>query len=131
KNNDGVLTLEEISNALTKQENQQLKEIESVINSLDSDGNGTINYTEFLAASIEKSLYLKEERLLQAFKMFDQDGSGKISKQELKNVLGDQEEYKNQDDNIWDQMIQEADKNGDGEIDFYEFVEMMNTKEKQ
>ena len=39
---------------------------------------------EFLAATMEKSLYMKEEKLYQAFKMLDLDGSGKISKDELK-----------------------------------------------
>ena len=48
--------------------------------------------------------------------MFDQDGSGKISKQELKNVLGDNDEYKDSSDQIWDDMIKEADKNQDGEV---------------
>lgn len=43
---------------------------------------------EFLAASIEKSIYMKEEKLFMAFKMFDIDGSGKISAEELKQILG-------------------------------------------
>lgn len=34
---------------------------------MDMDGSGTINYTEFLAASLEKNLYMKEEKLMQAF----------------------------------------------------------------
>ena len=43
---------------------------------------------EFLAATMEKNLYLKEEKLFSAFKMFDKDGDGKISSQGLKEVLG-------------------------------------------
>lgn len=37
---------------------------------------------------MEKSLYMKEEKLAQAFRMFDVDGNGKISREELKQVLG-------------------------------------------
>jgi len=41
-----------------------------------------------LAATIEKGVYMKEEKLFMAFKMFDIDGSGKISAEELKQILG-------------------------------------------
>jgi len=101
---------------LSKLESKQSKEIESVITSMDTDGSGTINYTEFIAASMDKSLYMKEEKLIHAFKMLDQDGSGKISKEELKNVLGTDEQYKEMSDDYWTNMIKEADKNGDGEV---------------
>jgi Ca2+-binding protein (EF-Hand superfamily) len=43
---------------------------------------------EFLAATMERNLYLKEEKLYMAFKLFDKDGNGKITAQELKEVLG-------------------------------------------
>ena len=43
---------------------------------------------EFLAATIEDNIELKEEKLYMAFKMFDIDGSGKISADELKQILG-------------------------------------------
>lgn len=49
---------------------------------------------EFLAATMEKSLYMREEKLYQAFKMFDLDASGKISGTELKEVLGSNIEYR-------------------------------------
>lgn len=48
--------------------------------------------------------------------MLDLDGSGKISKQELKEVLGEHDEYKSKDDSYWNNMIKEADTNGDGEV---------------
>ena len=41
-----------------------------------------------MAATIEKGVYMKEEKLFMAFKMFDIDGSGKISAEELKQILG-------------------------------------------
>jgi len=118
KNGDGVLTVEEIRAGLNENDNSSnAKELANIISSIDTDGSGTIDYTEFIAASMDRSLYLKEEKLYMAFKMFDLDGSGKISKDELKKVLGNDEFYQNKPDKYWEDMIKEADKNGDGEID--------------
>ncbi len=46
-----------------------------------------------MAATIEKSIYMKEEKLFMAFKMFDKDGSGRISASELKDILGSKTFY--------------------------------------
>jgi len=58
--------------------------------------------------------------------VFDKDGNGKISKEELKLVM------KNLGENLTDEeineMIREADDDGDGHVDFDEFVKMMQTK---
>lgn len=56
----------------------EIKNLTKIIKSIDTDGSGTINYTEFIAATLDKSIYLKEEKLYQAFKMFDLDNSGKV-----------------------------------------------------
>lgn len=79
---------------------------------------------------MEKSIYMKEEKLFNAFRMFDADGSGKISAEELKNALGSiyfiicnifitwigADDFKSVDKNYWDNMIKEVDKNNDGEV---------------
>ena len=106
KNGDGVLTVEEIKagiyfkylkktspitffiKGVADKGTGVIKDIEQVLSSIDTDGSGTINYTEFLAATIESNVYMKEEKLYMAFRMLDIDGSGKISPQELKQILG-------------------------------------------
>jgi EF hand len=55
--------------------------------------NVLVNYIEFLASTLEKKYALKEEKLNSIFKQFDLDGSGKISAEELKKILGGK--YKN------------------------------------
>lgn len=52
--------------------------------------------------------------------MFDKDGSGTISKDEIKEALG------GLDEKIVDDIIKEVDQNGDGEISFEEFEKMMS-----
>lgn len=84
KNSDGQLTVEEIQQGIKGLNSSQAKELESILKSIDTDGSGTIQYTEFIAATMDRNLYLKEEKLFQAFKMLDLDKSGKISKSELK-----------------------------------------------
>ncbi|CAD8093543.1 unnamed protein product [Paramecium primaurelia] len=124
KNGDGVLTMEELTHGLTGLKKESQNEIMGVIKSIDTDGSGAVNYTEFLAATIEKSVYMKQEKLFQAFKMFDLDGSGKISRDELKQVLGNNNP--GFDDNALKALVKDADKDGDGEIDYNEFIEMMD-----
>lgn len=55
-----------------------------------------------------------------AFKMFDKDGSGTISKDEIKEALG------GLDEKLVEEIIREVDQNNDGEISFEEFEKMMN-----
>ena len=70
----------------------------------------------------------KEEKLRHAFEVFDKDGDGKINAKELKDVLGKHEGYLNKPEEFWQELINECDENGDGEIDYDEFVNMMTGK---
>jgi calcium-dependent protein kinase len=92
---------------------------------MDSNGSGSIDYTEFLAATLDKKLYSDEEVCWSAFRVFDRNGDGKISADELRQMLsadrlGDLDDLKCIDD-----IIVEIDGNGDGMIDFTEFMHMM------
>merc|ERR1712034_120845 len=94
-------------------------DLEETLLKLDTDGSGSIDYTEFIAATLSAKQYLKREVLWAAFRVFDTDGSGAIEMEELKIVL--------QDANIQrvNIVLEEADLNGDGKISFDEFCEMM------
>jgi len=58
--------------------------------------------------------------------MLDLNNDGKISKEELKKVLGSDPSFATKNDSYWEQMIKEVDKDNDGEIDYNEFNDMMN-----
>lgn len=53
KNNDGVLSVEEVKSGL-KESSMTDQEVAAILNSIDTDGNGSINYTEFIAATMQK-----------------------------------------------------------------------------
>ena len=70
----------------------------------------------------------QKEELLEAFKVFDTNNDGFISPEELRHVMANLGE--NLKDDEIDEMIKEADKNGDGKVDYDEFVTMMNSKSR-
>ena len=57
--------------------------IEQVIMAADTDGDGKIDFDEFSTAALDKKKHISRENIQKAFKMFDQNGDGKISPQEL------------------------------------------------
>ena len=74
---------------------------------------------------MDAQTFLREDYLKTAFQMFDKDGSGSIDRNEIRALL-EGEEFK--DVYSEDQLaaaVAEVDENGDGEIDFEEFLHMM------
>ena len=95
-----------------------------MINSIDLDGNGVIDYHEFLTCTINKEKILRNENLELCFKAFDLDNSGSISLDEIGAI------FKVDDKNAesleaFKKILKEADENGDGEISFQEFKNLM------
>ena len=118
--NDGKLSLEELKKAVSLTDGMKIEYIEQLFKSIDTDNSGNIEYTEFISASIEKNVYLNEEKLKEAFKLFDVDGSGKISRAEIEKVL-----HMDKHSKEIDAIMAKHDINKDGEIDFQEFLTMM------
>jgi len=90
------------------------------------DGTGEVKYCEFLAATIEAQGAISEERLAEAFDRLDSDDSGFISKENLRDFLGDdlpQEEI--------DAIIEEADSNKDNKISYPEFLALWEDKNEE
>lgn len=88
KNGDGEISLQEFKESVNSLSPQTAKEIEAIFKKVDSDRNGSINYTEFIAATMSQKIYLREDKIHQAFKLFDKNGDGMITADEIKEVLG-------------------------------------------
>jgi calmodulin len=84
----------------------------SPLTQIDSDGNGTIDFPEFLTMMARKMKDTdSEEEILEAFKVFDKDGNGFISAAELRHIMTNLGE-KLTDEEV-DEMIREADIDGE------------------
>merc|ERR1719159_2342672 len=124
-NGDGLLTAAEMKEGLQKAGLKEIPpDLQQIMEEVDSDGSGVIDYTEFLAATLDKKVYMAEDVCWQAFRVFDRNGDGKISKDEIANVLSDGD-VQNAAARDMAEIMKEIDKNGDGEIDFQEFMQMM------
>lgn len=97
------------------------EEIKKMISDIDKDGSGTIDFNEFLELMTAKmvfkniSFYLcpqserdSREEILKAFRLFDDDETGKISFKNLKRVA--KELGENLTDEEIQEMIDEADR---------------------
>lgn len=124
--NSGTLSREELIEGFRNLYADEIEDIEMevdrIMGQVDTDRSGEIDYSEFVAASMNRNKLLSKERLEAAFKAFDIDGSGTISADELKTILGKYHAY---EDAIWADIIKEVDLNGDGVIDLREFSQMM------
>jgi len=124
KNGDGKLSMDEIKDGYLNHYGKVMSDddVERMFAAVDTDNSGFIDYSEFVVAAMNEKNLVTNERLAAAFKMFDKDGSGIISSDEIKEVLGFGSDLTA---DAVDKIIKEVDKNGDGEISFEEFVTMM------
>lgn len=76
--NLGMLSLTEVKQAF-KDANMPSEDVEKIFRSLDGNGDGLINYSEFLAATVDRKKALTMQNLQFAFHHFDVDGSGYIT----------------------------------------------------
>jgi Ca2+-binding EF-hand superfamily protein len=143
--NDGTISFEEFKEAL-KQSNYSDKELEEIFSSIEVNAIGHIMYTgksscindssiiqrsiqlphtfttEFLAATLEVKGCVEEERIADAFDRLDNDESGYISPQDLRELLVGYSEKEIQ------ALIAEADTDHDGQISFEEFKKIFNKR---
>jgi calmodulin len=128
KDGDGTITTKELGTVMRSLgQNPTEAELADMINEVDADGNGTIDFPEYLTMMARKMKDTdSEEEILEAFKVFDKDGNGFISAAELRHIMTNLGE-KLSDEEV-DEMIREADIDGDGQINYEEFVKMMMSK---
>eukprot|EP00455_Lapot_gusevi_P041215 TRINITY_DN4754_c0_g1_i1.p1 TRINITY_DN4754_c0_g1~~TRINITY_DN4754_c0_g1_i1.p1 ORF type:complete len:152 (-),score=70.63 TRINITY_DN4754_c0_g1_i1:97-552(-) len=125
RNNDGHICVVELTDAMRALgQNPTDEEVKDMVRGVDADGSGTISFEEFTVMMRGKmGEETSQDEFRQAFATFDKDGNGYITSSELQQVMesiGDpiSEEQANQ-------MIREADADGDNRINYEEFLRLM------
>lgn len=116
-NKKGTITLGELKQVLTERFQVCDTKIRPIFEALDTTNTEEIHYTEFLAAMVSTKISMHDDMLEKTFRRFDVDNSGFITKANLKVVLG--ESFDGAEVN---QLIEEADLSGDGQISYEEFL---------
>ncbi len=109
-----------VSSVSLDQHQLSKEELGHIFDAADIDGSGTIAYGEFLAATLDTQVFLREDRLRDAFAALDNDHTGQITRKNLKELLGDSFTSE-----MSDQMIGAVDVKKNGVIDFEEFLLLM------
>ena len=125
KDGNGSITTKELGTVMRSLgQNLSEAEIKEMIDIVDEDKNGTIDFQEFLHLMARKMKIIdKEEELLDAFNILDRDGSGKISKYELRYIIMSTDS-KIKGDDIED-IIKTIGTDEEGKIDLQDFIDIL------
>ncbi|CAH1136121.1 unnamed protein product [Ceutorhynchus assimilis] len=128
KDEDGTITMAELGVVMRSLGQRPTEtELRDMVNEVDQDGNGTIEFNEFLQMMSKKMKDADgEEELKEAFKVFDKNNDGLISSLELRHVMTSLGERLSEEE--VDDMIKEADLDGDGQVNYEEFVGILTSK---
>ncbi|CAH2053222.1 unnamed protein product [Thlaspi arvense] len=127
--NSGSITYEELKEGLAKLGSKLTEtEVKQLMDAADVDGNGSIDYIEFITATMHRHRLESNENLYKAFQHFDKDSSGYITIDELEVAL---KEYGMGDDATIKEVLSDVDSDNDGRINYEEFCAMMRSGNPQ
>ena len=121
---NGYISKDELKAAFERLGELDMSEdaLDAIMEKVDFDQNGGLDFTEFLVANVDYKHSLNRENMRQIFKIIDLDGNGFINQEELEEFFHSNQ---GEQDDLIKQIIKEVDKNGDGVISFSEFEVMM------
>uniref|UniRef100_A0A0B6ZYL6 EF-hand domain-containing protein n=1 Tax=Arion vulgaris TaxID=1028688 RepID=A0A0B6ZYL6_9EUPU len=136
KDGDGSISTEELGTVMRNLgQFPSIDELNQMLKEIDIDGDGTFSFEEFVQVMAnvggisENSQQDEEEELRQAFRVFDKSGCGYITPSDLRAVLQCMGEELTEEE--IDEMIAEVDIDGDGRIDFEEFITCMRSEDHE
>ncbi len=98
-----------------------------IFEEIDVDDSGKVDIHEFSIIALEHERKISQKKLQEAFKYFDINQDGFVSKNELEHILGDIQI----EEVIWEDILGEVDTNGDGQLNLEEFINLLSNKAGQ
>ena len=128
RDRDGAINNNELGTVMRNLgQNPSEEELKQMIREVDLNGNGTIDFKEFMCLMVKKMNDNDlDEELQYAFKVFDRDKNGYIIPHELRHAMTNLGENLTPEE--VEEMIKETDLNNDGQIDYDEFMKMIMSK---
>ena len=126
KRSEGYISTKELGSILSSLGfNISDEDLNEIINIYDNDeNNNLIDFISFLEIiSKKKNNIYKEEDLIDAFRIFDKEGNGKISSKELRYVIMSSGEDFNE--NYIKELINESSVDHDEYIDYHKFIKLL------
>ncbi|XWS28312.1 hypothetical protein CRYUN_Cryun25bG0057200 [Craigia yunnanensis] len=122
----GKINLEELRMGLQKV-GQQIPDadLQILVEAADVDGDGTLNYGEFVAVSVHLKKMANDEHLHKAFAFFDLNKSGYLEIEDLRDALNDEVDISSEE--VINAIMHDVDTDKDGRISYEEFVAMMKS----
>lgn len=125
QNKTGTITFQELASVLESTFHIDSAEAKTLFHGLDMDGGEEIQYSEFLAAALQDRVRMHEAVLHATFTRFDVDGSGSITADNLRALLGDSFEGSGVEE-----LLREADRDGDGAVSYEDFIAYLQNGEE-
>ncbi|XP_057515166.1 calcium-dependent protein kinase 8-like [Amaranthus tricolor] len=100
-------------------------DLQILMQAADVDGDGVLNYSEFLAVSIHIKKMANDEHLHRAFSFFDKNKTGFIEVDELREALNDEGDEVSNTEEVINAIMHDVDTDKDGRISYDEFSTMM------
>ena len=125
KDKDGKISAQELANAMISMgQNPTEEEVNDIMREVDLNQDGYIDFDAFIIIMTRSTTDNQtEDEVINAFRIFDKEGNGLIASSELKHIMMSIGDKMTEEEA--DEMVNEADIDEDGMINYEEFVRMM------
>ena len=132
KNKTGTLKIEDLKKIAESDVGKMYSKFKeedwvNILKGCDLNDDGAIDFQDFISACVDRRVLVKEDEVRKAFKIIDINKDGVLCIEDFKNLFNSYDSYggKKNTEDLWNTILGEADKKGDGKIDYEDFESAM------